>query len=234
VNIPISNLNSAVGGVAFSALSRLQNDPARFRSYFLKGYSLVVSLTMPTALFIGVASEDIVLVVLGAKWVAATEILRLLAPTVLVFGVINPLGWLLVASGRQVRSLCIALAIAPIVIGAYVLGLPYGPRGVAFAYSAAMLLWMTPHVFWCLRGTSVSPSDFLKASLPPAVASLSAALAALAANHFVAGQEPAALRLAVSAATMAVVYAGMLLLALGQKEFYVRLFRELMGSRNTS
>lgn len=233
VNIPISNLNSAVGGVAFSALSRLQNDPQRFRNYFLKGYSLVVSLTMPTALFMGVASEDIVLVVLGAKWVAATDILRLLAPTVFVFGVINPLGWLMVASGLQLRSLCIALVIAPIVIVAYILGLPYGPRGLGFAYSAAMLLWMTPHVLWCLRGTCVSPRDFLMASLPPAMASLTAALATLAAAYIAAGLETASLRLAVSAAVMAVVYAGMLLLALGQKEFYVKLYKELMGSRGT-
>ena len=40
INVPTENLNSAVGGVAFSALSRLQDDPVRFRNYFLKGYSL--------------------------------------------------------------------------------------------------------------------------------------------------------------------------------------------------
>ena len=36
VNTPTENLNSPVGEVAFAALSRLQNDPARLRSYFLK------------------------------------------------------------------------------------------------------------------------------------------------------------------------------------------------------
>jgi Polysaccharide biosynthesis protein len=47
VNIPTANLNCAVREVAFSALSRLQDDPIRFRSYFLKGFSLVLGLTLP-------------------------------------------------------------------------------------------------------------------------------------------------------------------------------------------
>src|ERR1700758_2417962 len=47
INIPTENLNSAVGEVAFSALSRLQDDLARLRSYFLKGYSVVLPFTLP-------------------------------------------------------------------------------------------------------------------------------------------------------------------------------------------
>jgi len=41
INIPTDNLNSAVGGIALSALSRVQNDAAAFRNYFLKSYALV-------------------------------------------------------------------------------------------------------------------------------------------------------------------------------------------------
>ena len=47
INIPTDNLNSAVGEVAFSVLSRVQKDADRLRSYFLKGYSLVLALTVP-------------------------------------------------------------------------------------------------------------------------------------------------------------------------------------------
>lgn len=36
-NLPTENLNSTAGEVAFAALSRLQNDPPRLKSYFLKG-----------------------------------------------------------------------------------------------------------------------------------------------------------------------------------------------------
>jgi O-antigen/teichoic acid export membrane protein len=229
VNIPIANLNSAVGGVAFSALSRLQNDPARFKSYFLKGYSLVVSLTMPTAVFFALQAEDIVSVVLGQKWLDAAGIFRLLAPTVCIFGIINPLGWLLVASGLQTRSLLIAFAIAPLAIGAYLIGLPYGPSGVALAYSIAMTLWLVPHVLWCLHGTVVSPSDFFKASYPPAIASLVAAGAVFGTSVVLGSLDGSLWRLLGTSAVMAVVYVWMLLFVMGQKHFYFDLLKGLMG-----
>ena len=67
VNIPNENLNSAIGGVTFSALSRLQDDPVRFRNYFLKGYTLVNSLTLPTTVFCALFTDDIILVVPWTK-----------------------------------------------------------------------------------------------------------------------------------------------------------------------
>ena len=47
INIPTDNLNSAAGGVAFAALSRVKDEPNRLRNFFLKGYSLILSLTIP-------------------------------------------------------------------------------------------------------------------------------------------------------------------------------------------
>ena len=114
INVPTANLNKAVGGVTFSALSRLQHDLTRFRNYFLKGYALVLSMTLPLTVFAAMFAEDIVLVVLGPKWTEAVPIFRLLTPTILVFGMIDPLAWLLLSSGRQIRSLKMALVIAAV------------------------------------------------------------------------------------------------------------------------
>ena len=65
INIPTSNLNSAAGEVAFSALSRLQDDPARRKKYFLKGFSLVLGLTLPLTIACAFFANDVVLVLLG-------------------------------------------------------------------------------------------------------------------------------------------------------------------------
>jgi O-antigen/teichoic acid export membrane protein len=128
VNIPTENLNSAVGGVAFSALSRLQEDPIRFKSYFLKGYSLVLALTLPITIICALFADDLIFVLLGPKWKEAAVIFRLLAPTILIFAMINPLAWLLFSLGMVGRSLKVALVLAPLVIAGYVMGLPYGPK----------------------------------------------------------------------------------------------------------
>jgi O-antigen/teichoic acid export membrane protein len=230
VNMPTENLNSAIGGVAFAALSRLQNDPGRLKNYFLNGYSLVSSMTIPFTLFGMVFADDLIFVILGPKWMEAAHLLRLLAPTVLIFGIINPLGWLLLSIGLQGRSLRIAMAIAPLIITAYVIGLPYGPSGVAFAYSVAMTLWLTPHVVWCLHDTMISPRDLLRTTSRPFMAGIVAALCVLSSEHYWSQLPSALMRLGIGGGLMFLVYLGVLMLVLGQRTLYRNLFHELIGS----
>ncbi|WP_439360862.1 lipopolysaccharide biosynthesis protein [Bradyrhizobium sp. DASA03007] len=223
ISIPNENFNAAIGGLAFSALSRLQQDPVRWRSYFLKGYSLMASFTIPITIFCALFSDDIVLVVLGAKWEEAAIVFRLLSPTLLVYGMINPLGWLLFSTGRQGRSLATALVLAPLVITGYLVGLPYGPSGVAFAYSAVMTLWLMPHIVWCLHGTTISPWDLLSTTGRPLVSGIVAGGAALLAQLYFAKQGYPFFRLLFSGCIMVGVYYSMLLLVMGQRAFYVEL-----------
>src|SRR5215831_562681 len=188
VNLPTAALNGAIGPVAFAALSRLQNDPVRFRSYFLRGYSLVLSMTIPTTIFCALFSDDIIVILLGPKWADAAIVFRLLTPTILVFGIINPLGWFLLSIGLQMRSLKLGLVIAPLVSCSYLVGLQFGPNGVAFAYSAAMTLWLVPHIIWCTHGTVISVRDLVVAAGRPFLAGLVAAMVAITllghtANH---------------------------------------------------
>ncbi|MCK1597310.1 lipopolysaccharide biosynthesis protein [Bradyrhizobium sp. 164] len=230
VNLPTSELNAAIGGVAFSGLSRLQNDPSRLKSYFLKGYSLVLSMTLPITVFCAVFVDDIVGVVLGPKWEDVAVIFRLLTPTILIFGIINPLAWLLYSAGLQARSLKVALVIAPLVITAYLIGLPYGPTGVAFAYSAAMILWLIPHVLWCLHGTLISPRDLLLAAGRPLVAGAAAAAVALGVQVCVGKSDSHFWRLLIGGGVIAAIYPCVLLFLMGQKTFYFGLFKELQIS----
>lgn len=227
ISVPIDNLNSAFGGVAFSALARLQDDPARLRHYFIHGYSLIVSITVPLTLFLGFFSDQIFLVLFGPKWLEAAAIFRLMTPTVLIFSLINPFGWLLFATGRQGRSLRTALVIAPIVITACIIGLPYGPRGVAAAYSIAMALWFVPHLFWCVRGTPVSVRDLLPSIARPILASLVAGTLGIFVDRYTMADKSPLVELLVSGSFMLAVYGVMILFVLGQGGFYRELFRDL-------
>ena len=171
IRIPTDNLNSAVGGnMAFSALSRIQDDPPRLKSYFLKGYSLVLALTLPITIACALFADDLVFVLLGPKWRDAAPIFRLLAPTILVFAIANPWVGCSNALGIVPRGLGIAASVmAPLMIVGYVLGLPYGPQGVAFAYSLVMTVCVVPIVGWAVRGTGVSVADILQSAAPPLI-----------------------------------------------------------------
>ncbi len=229
INIPTDNLNSAAGEVAFSALSRLQNDPSRLRSYFLKGYSLVLALTLPVTIACAILADDIIVVLLGPKWMPAAPIFRLLAPTILVFAIANPLSWLVCSLGMVRRSLKMSLVIAPLMIASYVMGLPHGPRGVAFAYSAVMMLWLLPVIAWSVHGTAISFKDVLSTVSRPLASSVVAGVAALSVR-LVYGQFLSPLpRLVLESSALLVTCVGMLVFGTGQHSFYMDLLRGLKG-----
>jgi len=228
INIPTDNLNSTAGELAFSALSRLQNDPARLKSYFLKGYSLILALTIPITVACALFADDMIRVFLGPKWSAAAAIFRLLAPTILVFAVINPLFWLLSSLGLVGRSLKMALVIAPIMIASYIIGLPYGPKGVALSYSAVMLLWVLPAIVWTVHGTAIRTRDILLVISRPLASSIVASVLAITVQivcgHFLSPL----LRLLLECTVLFTTFCGVLLFAAGQKAFYLDLIRGLM------
>ena len=60
VSLPTDMLNSSAGSVAFPALSRLHNEPERARDYFLKGYALVLALTLPLTFGCALFANDII------------------------------------------------------------------------------------------------------------------------------------------------------------------------------
>jgi len=229
-NIPTDNLNSAVGVVAFSALSRLQSEPERLKSYFLKGYSLVLGLTLPITILCALFANDAIFVLLGPKWKESAPILRLLAPTILAFAMINPFGWLLYALGRVGRSLKIALVIAPLVITGYLIGLPHGAKGIALGYSAALALWVVPHIVWCIQDTAISFRDVLQTLSRPLLSGIAAAAPALAIQIVFGHLLSPLSRLIMGSTVFVSVYLGVLFYVMGQKAFYLNLLGGLRRS----
>jgi PST family polysaccharide transporter len=229
INIPTDNLNSAAGGVAFAALSRLQGDPSRLKSYFLKGYSLVLSLTVPITFTCALFADDMIFVFLGPKWKSAAVVFRLLAPTTLAFAILNPLGWLLNSLGLVGRGLKIALVLGPVMITAYVMGLPYGPRGVAIGYSAVMILCVLPLIAWATHGTVISLRDILRVVSRPLLSGIVAAASAFGLQLLYGSLLPPLPRLVLGVTLVFSGYLGMLLYVMGQKRFYMNLLRGFGG-----
>jgi O-antigen/teichoic acid export membrane protein len=228
VNLPVQQLNSSISGVAFPALSRMQDNPDRVCRYFLRGYTLFLSITIPITIGSVLFGGDIIGVMFGGKWAAAVPIFRLLAPTILVFALINPLGWFLLAIGRAARSLKMALLIVPVVICGIVAGLPYGPKGVAMGYSIAMAILVLPLIAWAKHGTPIKGRDFWKAIRDPLLAGFAATIAGLIFTFTVADVLPPLARLAVGLTLLMGVYAWVLLIVLGQKTFYLDLLNQVL------
>jgi O-antigen/teichoic acid export membrane protein len=230
IKIPTDNLNSAVGQVAFSALSRVQDDPVRLRSYFLKGYSLVLALNIPITMACAFFADDIIPLILGPKWLGAVALLRILSPTILVFTIANPLGWLLDSLGLVARGLKIALVFAPLMIIGILVGLPYGPKGVAIGYSTVMILWVLPVIAWAVHGTVISFKDVVMVVKQPLLSGLLAAVLALGVRSLWGQSLTVFPRVVLENAVLLGVYVAMLFYVMGQKSFYLNLFRKMGGT----
>lgn len=227
INLPFDTLNSAIHGVAFSALSRIQDDPNRQNRFFLKGYSLLLTLTFPIIIACAVFAEDIILVVLGTKWEDAVPIFRFLTPTVMVYSMTFPFGWFLTSTGRQGRSLKMGFAIAPLVIVAVIIGIPHGPVGVAMSYSTAMTIWLIPCIIWTIHGTGIYLKDILLTLSLPLISSIVAAMPAFGIHYYYCQLLTPFLRLTLVGSVMVLFYIWMLLYVMKQKTLYLDILQGL-------
>ena len=229
VTLPVQQLNTAVTGVAFPALSRIQHDTKRLARSFLRGFSLLISATIPITITCALFAEEIVRVVLGAKWMEAAPIFRLLAPVAVVFAVANPMSWLVLSAGRIGRALSISTATTPLVILGIVLGLSHGPKGVALGYSSAMTLLVIPIAAWSKHGTGITWADLWEATKPPFLSGLLAGAAGLLVKLTLGSRGlPPMLYLFVGLGLVLGVYAWVLLIVMRQKHVYMDLLSQVL------
>jgi O-antigen/teichoic acid export membrane protein len=225
VAMPMANLSAALGWVAFSALSRIQDDHGRFRSYFLKGYGITVSLVVPILVFAAVFADDTVRVLLGPQWPDVSLIIQLLAPAGLVVALIEPpIYWLLHSLGMVGRSLRITCATGGLTLVACIAGVTHGGTGIAFAYSIVMSLWLVPCLAWCVHGTPVRLNDLLHATGGPLVGSVVASVIAFVTVNDLS--QPL-VRLVLGGVLMCCGYVAILWFVFGRKDFYGGLAKDL-------
>jgi PST family polysaccharide transporter len=109
----------------------------------------------------------------------------------------------------------------------YVVGLPYGPKGVAFAYSTVMILWAIPHILWCVHGTAISLRDILLAVSRPLASGILAGALAFGVRLICGQFVPPLPRLVLESSVLLITFFGALLFVAGQKSLYLDLLRGL-------
>lgn len=178
--LPIQQIQGPVQRVAIPTLSRLQDQPERFRRFFLKGLRSVALVVVPMVTGLAVLAEEVVLIALGGQWTEAIGVFRILAFVGLAHALLHSNGWLYVALGNAQRQLYWSMFSAPVVVLSFVLGLSRGIEGVAAAYAVAIWLLMLPSFWNATRGTPVTIPDVLACGVRPGAASAIGAAAVLA------------------------------------------------------
>mgnify|MGYP003672658660 CR=1 FL=1 len=173
--LPLSTINGPLAAVALPALSRVQDQPQAYRSLFLRGCRLAVLAQVPIVTLAGVCTLDLVAVGLGDQWLGAVELFWALLPAAYVGATAPATSWIFVSSGHPKRQLKASVAALPVVLIAFLVGLPYGPLGVAWGYSIALCLVRVPTILYAFQPTAIRLRDLAFVLARPATGSALAA-----------------------------------------------------------
>lgn len=173
---PLSQIQTPLGRVMLPLLARLQSDPGRYRKAYVECISLLMMASQPAIVFVMVFAEDVFLILLGPHWVAAAPIFRWLGLAGLHQVVTSTVGWLFLSQGRGGDLFRIGVFNAVATVASFVVGLPWGPLGVAMAYTIANYLVLLPVTWWASgqRG-AVSTRDLVTTTLPHVAATVASA-----------------------------------------------------------
>jgi O-antigen/teichoic acid export membrane protein len=167
--LPVQQLQGPIQRVAVPTLSKLQDDPVRFRNYFCTGVAGAATLAMPLLLFLALAANEVVLILLGDQWTEAVPIFRILAFAGLGTAISHSNSWLYIALGRTRQQMLWGIRAHPFILLSFFAGLPWGVRGVATAFALAVWLLLLPSFWFATRGTPVRVGDILSSAVRPAV-----------------------------------------------------------------
>ena len=177
--LPLQQINAPIGSVMIPTLSRLQGETARYRKGFLEVLEKLVLVTSPLIGYLIATSDWVVDVFLGPQWHDAARIFLWLGVGAFVQTVGNTTGWLFITQQRTKDMFIWGILGSGLSVASFVVGLPFGPIGVAAAYAISGILIRTPLNIWYVsRRGPVSARDIYRASLPPMLAGL-AVLAAV-------------------------------------------------------
>lgn len=189
--LPVQQINAPVNGVLLPALSRLQDQPAAYRRYFLRAIEIVAFIGMPIVIFSFADARLVILTLLGAKWIGAVTIFRLLAPAALVGTISMSPVWIFTSLGKAERQSKWALISSPVILVGFVVGLHWGAAGVAASFSLTYSLLYLLFLIDATRHSPVRLRDVVQSVAPALIAS-----AAGASAIFTLGAIPAARSLA--------------------------------------
>ena len=177
--LPLDQISAPIDGVAVTALSRLTDDPERYRGAYLRMLEKLAMVTMPAmALMIG-TSDWLVRVMLGPQWIETGKIFAILGMLGLIEPISNTMGWLLISQGRTHHVLQWGIIDAVLSIAAILAGLPWGAIGVATSYAVTGICLRKPLKFWFVMRTGpVRTKEFYQTIMASGVAAISV-LAAL-------------------------------------------------------
>ncbi len=206
-----SQLVSATSSVAVSALSRVRDDREQYVRYLLGAIGVMSFIGMGLAGDLTLVGMNLIRLLLGPGWETAGTIFTLFAPGIGVMIVYYIHGWIHVSLGRAHRWLMWSIVEWTVTFGFFLVGLPFGPQGIAVAWCASFWILTVPALWYAGKPIDLRVGQVLDVIWRYVVASMAAGSITFAVMH---GLGLLAIAHGTGGAALRVVYVTTVFLAL--------------------
>jgi O-antigen/teichoic acid export membrane protein len=164
---PAQVLNPIFTRVASPILAKLQNDVYALKQHYLKLVNIIVSVNAPIYVSIIILAPTVVTLLYGQGFQDITILVRVLSIYMIFRAVCNPVGTLVVATGRTDLEFywnLLTLFFMPISI---IVGAQFSLVAVTCSITVAMILLLVPNWFFLIRKlTKATLREYLKSLTP--------------------------------------------------------------------
>lgn len=178
--LPANQLLLPVQEVALSTLSRLDRESLQYRRYFLNGLSILTFLGMAMGALLTLEGKDLIRLLLGPKWDASARIFMFFGPGIGIMLVYHTIGLLHLSLGKADRWFRWVLVEFAVTGSLFLLGLRWGPAGVAVAWTISFWILFIPAFWYAGKPIRFGVTPILDAIWKYVAASLAAGVATAA------------------------------------------------------
>jgi O-antigen/teichoic acid export membrane protein len=224
---PASQLVSPLTVVAVSALSRLKRGSLQYQQYLLSALGVVAFVGMGLAGGLTLMGKDVIGLLLGPGWESAGRIFTFFGPGIGIMLLYGTQGWIHLSIGRADRWFRWSI-VEFIVTGLlFLLGLRWGPAGIAVAWTASFWILAIPAFWYAGRPIRLGLAPAIAATWKYPLASLLASCVTAVISRsipslaVVSGLAGAAIRIVVISLLFGILYlAAVVLLHQGYAPLY--------------
>lgn len=167
VVMPLTQLMAPINRVAVPALTRVVDDPDRYRRAFSQMLRLLLIVSLPGLAVAVVAAQPLIEILFGMKWSSVAPVFSWLCAGSLLTPLNTATFWIFISQGRARDQMIYGTAAAVINMAAYIVGVHWGLIGVARTSTIVAFLLPTPLlVIAAARSGPVSMTFLLRLLYP--------------------------------------------------------------------
>lgn len=173
VVMPLTQLMAPINRVAIPALTRVVEDPERYRRAFSQMLPLLLIVSLPGLAIAIVAAQPLIEFLFGRKWLDVAPVFSWLCAGSLLTPVNTATFWIFISQGRARDQMIYGTAAAAINMVSYIIGVQWGLIGVARTSTIVAFLLTTPLLlFAATRSGPISVKFLLRLLYPFAMSTI--------------------------------------------------------------